>query len=403
MNILFLGSFYLPSHLLHISCNRYVGNANDLLQKAYIKGFSLLCDSGSKDRLIALTSPSVPAYPKRGSNIFQKSITEKMYNTNCISASFLNLPLIKHLSRFYLLRRVLRNILENIKMIDCLVVYDLDFPLLFLSKFLKKISPKSHIVCIVPDLIGFTGSPNNFLYNLYHNFCKKMLFSCYPSIDLFVYLTEEMHAFMQLPNEYVVIEGIYNDDYDEIFLQTESLLSQKKQILYAGAMTKRNGVSLLLDAFSMITEKDYELVLCGDGDLRDTIISRREKDSRIRFMGNISHLDVLKLQKTADLLVNPRPPIEEFTKYSFPSKTLEYFASATPVMMFELPGIPHEYYEYCYIFASFEKEVMMRQIVDFFDIPVSVRKTKGMNARSFILANKSSIVQINRLFSQLFK
>lgn len=401
MNILFLGSFYLPSYLSKISCNRYVGNANDLLQKAYIKGLSLLCKSTNEDKLIALTSPNIPAYPKKGSKILQKNITEKIYDANCKSAFFLNLPLIKHFSRFYHVKRELCNILENVKSIDCLIVYDLDLPLLLISKLLKKINPNSYIICIVPDLVGFTGSPDNIIFNLYHRYCKSVLSSCYPSVDLFVLLTRAMHDFMQLPNKHIVIEGIYNDDDDNLF-QIESFSSQKKRILYAGAMTKRNGVSVLLDAFSLIAEKDYELILCGDGELRDKIMSQVALDGRIRFMGNISHRDVQKMQRTVDLLVNPRPPFEEFTKYSFPSKTLEYFASATPVMMFKLPGVPNEYYQYCYTFDSFYKEAMMKHIMSFFDIPINLRKIKGINARTFILTNKTSTVQVSRLFSHLF-
>ena len=38
--------------------------------------------------------------------------------------------------------------------------------------------------------------------------------------------------------------------------------------------------------------------------------------------------------------VNPRQNNEEFTKYSFPSKTMEYLASGVPVVAYKLDGIP---------------------------------------------------------------
>lgn len=56
--------------------------------------------------------------------------------------------------------------------------------------------------------------------------------------------------------------------------------------------------------------------------------------------------------KKATLLINPRPSNEEFTKYSFPSKNLEYMASGTPLLATDLPGIPAEYKRYEYIIEN---------------------------------------------------
>lgn len=52
----------------------------------------------------------------------------------------------------------------------------------------------------------------------------------------------------------------------------------------------------------------------------------------------------------ATLLVNSRFTIEEFTKYSFPSKNMEYMASGTPLLTTKLPGMPQEYYPYVFLF-----------------------------------------------------
>ena len=41
--------------------------------------------------------------------------------------------------------------------------------------------------------------------------------------------------------------------------------------------------------------------------------------------------------------MNPRSADAEYTKYSFPSKTIEYLATGVPVVMNRLPGIPEEY------------------------------------------------------------
>lgn len=393
----FLGSFYLPAQLEDIAYNRYIGNANDLLQKSYIKGLSSLCRNVG-GQILALTSPNLPAYPKPGSKLWQPCIACTLYDSKCISLPFLNLPVIKHISRFFYVKK---KIFKE-SAINCVFVYDLDISLLLAACLLKRNRSRIKIVCIVPDLIGFTGGANNLLYRIYNKMLWCIFSYCAPFVDLFVYIAEAMPRYLKLSNPYIVIEGIYNDDCDKQFLPELSIGNEgKKRILYAGAMSHRNGVLNLIKAFRKIEDKGFELVLCGDGELRDEIEAISDVDKRICFMGNLPHTEVLKLERSTDLLVNPRPAIEDFTKYSFPSKTLEYFASATPVMMFRLEGVPDEYYRYCYTFRSFKVEDMKEDILRFFSIPLGERSKKGQDACDFVLSKKNAEKQVKKLFSYL--
>lgn len=64
------------------------------------------------------------------------------------------------------------------------------------------------------------------------------------------------------------------------------------------------------------------------------------------------------MQQQATLLVNPRKGHEEYTKYSFPSKTMEYMASGTPTIMYKLPGLPIEYEEYLVLLPDNSQETL---------------------------------------------
>lgn len=64
------------------------------------------------------------------------------------------------------------------------------------------------------------------------------------------------------------------------------------------------------------------------------------KDRRIQYLGSIPHDEILQLQRTASLLVNPRTPEGIYTKYSFPSKTMEYLASGTPTLYMNCQEFP---------------------------------------------------------------
>ena len=132
----------------------------------------------------------------------------------------------------------------------------------------------------------------------------------------------------------VVIEGIYQPKDIE---KVEK--SIKTSILYTGQLQKRYGIYDLVEAFMLIPNRDYELWLCGKGSHEESLWleMQAKKDSRIKLLGMLKPEDVLILQKKAHLLVNPRHSNEEFTKYSFPSKTMEYLASGTPTLMCRLP------------------------------------------------------------------
>ena len=147
---------------------------------------------------------------------------------------------------------------------------------------------------------------------------------------------------MKLTKPYVVMEGIStafpypprkNDD-------------GIKRILYAGTLHQKFGVLNLLEAFREIDSPHYRLVICGIGDCESEIKKRAQEDLRILFQGQLKREDVLKLQSEATVLVNPRQNHEEFTKYSFPSKNLEYLSSGIPLVAYKLDGIPDEYDEY---------------------------------------------------------
>ena len=73
-------------------------------------------------------------------------------------------------------------------------------------------------------------------------------------------------------------------------------------------------------------------------------------------MGCVTPDKVVEYEKRALLLVNPRPTNETFSKFSFPSKTMEYLLSGTAVVSTKLPGIPEEYFDYMFSFDSDDRD-----------------------------------------------
>jgi glycosyltransferase involved in cell wall biosynthesis len=110
-------------------------------------------------------------------------------------------------------------------------------------------------------------------------------------------------------------------------------------------------------------EYRFRLIICGVGDSEKEIIDAAKFDDRIVFLGQLPREEVLRIQTEATVLVNPRKNHEEFTKYSFPSKILEYLSAGKPVVAYKLDGIPDEYDAYLHYPSDESAEALSKKII----------------------------------------
>ena len=164
--------------------------------------------------------------------------------------------------------------------------------------------------------------------------------------DAYILLTQSMNDVVNPKSKpYMIMEGCCSD----ILPDLKQKNGNKRIALYSGALWKEAaGLEYFMQGFLDAGLENWELHFYGSGDLAPYLSSLAEKNSRIKFFGIVPNNVVVEKQSEADLLINPRPSGSEFCKYSFPSKTFEYMASGTPVLMTVLPGIGPEYYEYVY-------------------------------------------------------
>ncbi|MCX7715270.1 MAG: glycosyltransferase, partial [Clostridia bacterium] len=197
---------------------------------------------------------------------------------------------------------------------------------------------------------------------------------------------------------YIVMEGLVEQNRSKPLQHTDSVL---KYIVYTGSLTKKYGIMDLVNAFLKIERENYRLLICGSGEAEQDILKIRDK--RIIFRGAVSHDEALKCQAQATLLVNPRRGDEEFTKYSFPSKLMEYMVSGRPVLCFRLPGILQEYDEYLYYFQSGESLQMAKRMEEICEKPEKELSEIGEKAREFVISNKNKTIQAKRMMDMIFK
>lgn len=110
------------------------------------------------------------------------------------------------------------------------------------------------------------------------------------------------------------------------------------------------------------------------------------------------------MQKKATLMVNPVHSSEEFSRYFFPSKTLEYLASGTPTLMSRLSCMPSEYNNYLFYFEDESIEGMAKKIQEICEKPQFELDEFGSKAADFIVKHKTPKPQMRKaieFFKQL--
>jgi len=213
----------------------------------------------------------------------------------------------------------------------------------------------------------------------------------------YIILSKQMNELINSKNNpYIVIEGMANLEMREI----ENLLEDKHQesvIIYAGALHEKYGLKKLVEAFVKVQINDAQFWIYGSGEMENEIKEYEKRDSRIKYFGVVHNSVVVQEELRATLLVNPRPSDEEFTKYSFPSKNMEYMVSGTPLLTTKLPSMPEEYYDYVYLFEDESVDGMAKTLERVLGLPKEELHAKGAAAKDFVLREKSNVVQARRI------
>lgn len=400
IKIAFLFGIFPKEYYGEILANSKYGiqHAADALQKSFIEGVGSL----TKDAEI-INVPYIGSYPQRYSCLYSPGGTfcYKTENNHVIqgtSLRFCNLKGYKMYDSSRVAKNALLDWVKKNEFEDKLVmVYAVYVPFLKAVEQVKKKCPTLKVLLIVPDLPEYMGNKTSFFRKCLNPIYHVVLEHLYEVVDYYVLLSKYMVERLPVANKpWIVIEGIFNKGKDdEQIIKTKS---DTKTIFYAGTLAERYGILDLVHAFTKIQNPSFRLVICGDGDTKDEIVREAQLDNRIIYKGSLPRNEVILLQRQADLLVNPRTPEGEFTKYSFPSKTMEYLASGVPTLLYRLPGIPDEYFDYCFVIEKLGVDVLKDKMEEILAMPLENLKNVGNKARNFVLEQKNPIQQCKKIF-----
>lgn len=400
MSYLFIGMLYDESCEEELLKNSKTGlqGAPNQYQLGMISGLESLLEK----QISVISSYPVGAYPQSNKKLFYKdsksSLTEYI-DINYIG--FFNYYIIREIIRAKKIIKLASNFIDNHNEI-VVFIYGLELAFTPVVKKLKKIyGDKVRIIFIVPDLPGSYGIQRKIWtpHGVWDRLFVKEKINMTKYADGCVLLTDSMKHPLSICNKpYCVVEGFLPTciNKNEIFRK-----STKRVILYTGSLNIKFGICELVDTFTQIDDSDYELWICGSGNGKKYIEEKANEDNRIVYYGYVNKEKVISLQQQATVLINPRKNEGEYTKYSFPSKTLEYLVSGRPTIMYKLDGIPDEYDSYLFYVQDNTIEALRDKIIEICSMPEEELASFGAKARKWVLSKKNNITQAEKVLKML--
>lgn len=359
-----------------------------------IQKFHRLVMNGLVRNQVDVTALSAqPISSINNDKIFWKAESEMENGVEYMHIPFLNLPIFRQLilffySFFYTLFWSIRNRKEGRIICDVLNI-SICMGALYATKIAGAKS-----VAIVTDMPGLMNSNKQ---SLIGRTITKINKSYLTSFDYYIILTEQMNAIVNPKNRpYIVMEGLVDVDMQQAE-HNEKKDGDIKTVIYAGGLYEKYGIKMMIEAFLRLEYTNIQLSLYGMGDMVDRIKEYEKQDARIKFYGAVPNDVVVEAELDAALLVNPRPTHEEFTKYSFPSKNMEYMVSGAPILTTRLPGMPSEYNDFVYLFNEETTEGYYEVMKNILGLSMDELMKKGKSGKAFVLREKNNVKQGERV------
>ncbi len=363
----------------------------ELVQDYMLHGLESIGDLDSIDSLGAVR---IKAWPD--SKIIRiKSSSEKIKKGIAVGVGFINLPVIAFALREKAIVRSARNWAKQHQTESDVVVliHSMHSPFMKAAKKIKQLIPNAKIVLLVADLplfMDMRGTIRRFLKKTDWKRIQKLM----PFMDKYLLYTKDMAEYLKIPDDkWMLFEGLIDE---EKIVRTRQTKYSQKVALYAGNLDPRYGIDTLIDSFSKI-KSDIKLYIYGTGFGSERINDLASNHCNVEYKGQVTPDEVFEIMKKATFLINPRPSGLGLAKYSCPSKTFEYMASGTPVIMNRLPGLPEEYNPYVYFFSGEDSDSFASTIDALMEMDDERLCDFGMKAAEFLLEQKNSYVVMNNV------
>lgn len=168
------------------------------------------------------------------------------------------------------------------------------------------------------------------------------------------WLRLESWMYPKLQNCYTVckpIADIYNKNYGTNFSVVRNIPTQKtivkgelpfttdkKIILYQGALNIGRGLELMIDTIQYLD--NFIFVIAGSGDIEQdlkTRVQQQNLEEKLRFLGRLSPKELEKITPNASIGISMEEDLGLNYRFALPNKIFDYIQAEVPVLVSNLP------------------------------------------------------------------
>lgn len=330
-------------------------------------------------------------------------------NIHGIITPFINLLLLKHLTRFYVCFFILLKAYFT-KKPSIIFIHGLHTPYLALGNIFKLLDVK--IAVILTDPSGIELDTDSLLAKKLKRLDKRVTKLLTRKADILIGLAPKLIEDINNDVIKLVFPGILNKDFSNEIKNAR--VKQKNidvvkdkcfKVVYAGGLHDVYGIKTLTDAILTFDKNvNIEMLFLGKGNQLDYIKEMSILDSRIEYGGFLNGSELITRIQEADLLINPRPTLLDFSSHSFPSKLIEYLATGIPVLTTRIASIPHDLEQLFYYIDDESKAGIQQAIVSVMTEEPKQRYLKALKAKNYIekaYSEEAIAEKINHIVKQL--
>lgn len=394
-NYLFLG-FTIPDIVMNqiFKEDRFPGVQTHKFNWNLVKGL----EKNNEFDFTYISTKPISDYPYNNLKFIKKATHKLIIENNIIEITeipFINQSILKLITRF------LSGFYYSIKKYTTkknkagVIVYSVHVPYLLIGYFISRLF-RIELIGIWTDPPSVVSDRESSIKSKLRKYeliiSKKLMNKVSKVIVLSKYLAEDFAP----KKPYLVIEGIIDTKEANNIDIPSKTRKQETTFVYTGSLEKRYGIENIVEGFKLLDNENIVLDIYGRGDYERELTKISQINKNINYNGFISNNNILDVQRNADFLLNARSPQEDFVKYSFPSKTLEYMLSGTPLISTMLPGIPNEYSKYIFKLDDNNPNTIARSVYECSLISQEARKKMGQKALAFA-KTKDYITQGNKI------